>query len=135
MSNTGLTFTWDGEDIKDQAPAGAHVRVNSVYRPLIYPVTRHKIQIPGRAGSWDFGGGVKQDYEITVDITIFGDTEEAVMDCVEVLSDFLSGKKDLIFSDKPDVTHTAEIYQGASLTHEGWGNVVRGTIVFECDGG
>ncbi len=128
------SFTWDGDDIKDQAVVGSEVKVNNIYRPLIYPVKRRKVQVPGRDGSYDFGTGAAEDYTITVDITIIGDTAALAQETAEAIAAFLVDKETLIFSDTA-TTHTAEVYDMVTMGPEGKGNVIRATIVFECDGG
>lgn len=130
------TFYWStstNNDIKDVAPSGSEIRIANVYRPLRKPVTRHKVEIPGRVGSWDFGGGVERDYTVSVDLIITGDRSSDVMACAEAVDTFLTGKEPLVFSDSTGTTHQAQIFSEITLTPEGPGNVARATLEFECD--
>ncbi len=128
------TFTWAGDDVKDQGPVGTEIRINNISRPVVYPVKRNKVFIPGKDYSWDFGNNEKDDYTISVDITITGTTAALAQECVEELSVFMEGKKALQFSDSSTV-HTARIYDVVAATPEGRGNVIRATMTFECGEG
>ncbi len=128
-----MTFTWNSADIKDQAPTGAEIRITNIQRPIIYPVTRRKVDIPGRDYSWDFGDGDLEDYNIQVDIVITATTAEVAQECVEDVASFLTGKENLKFSDS-DIIHHARIYSASMASPEGRGNVIRASFNFECDG-
>ena len=129
------TFTFGGTDITSVATTGTEIKINNIYRPLRNSVTRHKVEIPGKAGSWDFGGGVERDYTVTVDMTIVGGSVAQVMTCADAIDEALDGKEFLIFSDAPVKKHLAQIYSEITLSPKGSGNVVRATLKFECDGG
>ena len=135
MATTFFWSTSTDNDIKDQAPAGSEIRIANVYRPLRKPMTRTKVEIPGRAGSWDFEMGVERDYTVSVDLIITGDRSSDVMACASAVETFLSGNEPqpLVFSDSTSVTHMAQIYSEITLTPEGPGNIARATIEFECD--
>lgn len=132
----GTSFTFGGTDLKDQIPSGSNVQIiiEEINRPLRKPVTRHKIEIPGRAGSWDFGGGVARDYIISVTLAIVGDHDK-VLECARNIDSFLDGKEALIFDDDPTVSHEAQVFEGVMLKDDPQhdNNLARATIVFECD--
>ena len=128
-----VTVTFDGTDITSVATTGTEIIIGNISRPLRKPVTRHKVEIPGRAGSWDFGGGVERDYTVSIDITITGGTTTQIMTCAAALDTLLDGKGDLVFSDSPAVTHSAQIYSQIMLNPEGAGKIARATLQFECD--
>ena len=129
------TFYFGGVNITSTtvATSGANIIVSNIYRPLKKNLTRHKVEIPGRFGSWDFGGGGGRDYTIKVGLIITANTAAQVMTCVDSLDYALRGKESLIFSDSTTKTHQAQVFSAVMLTPEGSGNVVRATINFECD--
>ena len=131
------TFYWGGtsttHDIANVATTGTQIVVSNVYRPLRQSVTRHKVEIPGRRGSWDFGGGERRDYSISVDMIIVAEKTTQVMACVDAIEYALDGKKTLIFSDSTAKVHTGQIFSEITLTPDGTGNIARATIEFECD--
>ena len=122
-----------GDNIKTKATTGSEIIISNVYRPLRKPVTRTKVEIPGRIGSWDFEDGVEQDYSVSVDIVITALKSSNVVACAEAVDTFLDGKQSLIFSDATGTVHTGQIYSEITLTPEGLGNVARATLEFECD--
>ena len=128
-----VTATFGGTDITSVATTGTTIIIENAQRPLRKPVTRHKVEIPGRAGSWDFGGGVERDYTVSMDIAIKGNTTTQIMTCAAALDTLLNGKGDLIFSDAPTVTHSAQIYSQITLDHVGGNMLARVKLEFECD--
>jgi len=127
------TFYWNDTDIRDKAPQNTEIIISNIYRPLRKPVTRHKVEIPGRAGSWDFGGGVEMDFPVSVDIVITANDSAGVMSCAAAIEGELTGKGALKFSDRETVTYQAQTFSEITLTPEGAGNIARATIEFECD--
>ena len=122
----------EAKDIKQVVPG---LRVNDVSRPLTKPYTRHKVKIPGRAGTWDFGGGVAEDYSVTVDVTIVAKSSEGAMLSAKAMQDSLEGKKlEITFTDQTSVTHTGQLYEAIMMSHDANGKVIRARLVFECDG-
>lgn len=110
----------------------AETLIVSVDRPQIKSRTIHRVSIPGRAGSYDFGGGVEQDYTIKIAIKVLGKNQAAVEPALNAIAAYFSGKKALVFDDTPTVTHTAQIYDEISAKTEG---VATATIevIFYCD--
>ena len=129
-----LTFYWSTveTDITGVATTGTKIILSNVYRPLRKPVTRHKVEIPGRPGAWDFGGSVERDYKITVDLIITASKSSDVMACAEAIDSTLDGREPLYFSDSTGTVHRAQIFSEITLTPEGLGNVARATLEFEC---
>jgi len=127
------SFTFGTTDIKTVATTGTEILINRIERPVMKPVTRHKVEIPGRAGSWDFGGGVARDFTITVQLTIAGGNSGQVMVCARAIETALEGKKALVFSDDATKTFQAQVYEMVMQEQLGVGSAVRATIVFECD--
>ncbi len=128
-----VSFTFKGSDISTAETTGTEILVTRIARPLMPPVTRHKVEIPGRAGAWDFGGGVERDFLIPVDITIVAQHSSQIMPCQRKIADTLAGKGSLIFSDDTGQTYNAQVFEGIMPEPVGAGNVVRATIIFECD--
>lgn len=134
----GFSFTWGGDDFKtatDTTAIDTKVNITSLDRPLKKPQTRHKVEIPGRAGSWDFGGSVERDYLIDVDFVIVGEDSAGVMTRagnIETFFETTNETEELIFDDSTDVVHNAQVYEAIELSPEGPGNIARGTITFEC---
>jgi len=127
------TFTFGGVDVKNNLPEGTELIVREVRRPLKKPKTRHKVAIPGRAGSWDFGGEVAQDFPVEVDITIFSDTYDKVMSAARQVASNLDGKELLIFDDDPTESYTAQVYEMIGMEAQQVANHVQATIIFDCD--
>ena len=130
---TTFYYSTDYTDITTTATTGARIVIKNVHRPLRVGYTRHKLEIPGRTGSWDFGGGVARDYMVTVDMIIIGSRSSDVMATAAAVETALNAKQEIVFSDSTDVTHTAQIFSEIQLTPEGAGNIARATIEFECD--
>jgi hypothetical protein len=130
---TTFYFSTAYTNITSVATTGVTIRVTNVYRPLIKSYTQHRVEIPGRTGSWDFGGGVQRDYTISVDLALTASKSSNIMATAAAIATLLQGKKgSLIFSDTTSVTHTAQIYDEIRLVPEGPG-VARATLNFECD--
>ena len=127
------TFYFDGTDITSVATTGTSIVVNSIRRPIRKSVTRHKLEIPGRKGSWDFGGGVERDFSITVGLIIISTASSNLMACVDAVDTALDGKATLYFSDSTGTTYQAQVYSEIALATEGNGDIGRATITFECD--
>ncbi len=133
MAATSLTL--DDTDITTVAPAGTQIVVATIQRPLRPPMTRHRVAIPGRAGSWDFGVDVQQDYTITVELVLTAEDSEGLVECAAAVAAELDGEMDLVFDDDEDTTHTARVYEQVNVETEGVPFAARVTIVFECSGG
>ena len=129
----GTTFTFGGTDIKTIASTGTEIIITSIKRPLKRPTTRHKVEIPGRPGAWDFGGGVARDYIVSVEIIIIGETSSKMLECARAIDTLLTGKDALVFSDDPTVTHQAQVFEGITLEPQKVSFIARATIIFECD--
>lgn len=128
-----MSFSWNDNDIKEYAVEGTKILIRKIDFPLRQAITRHKVEIPGRPGSWDFGGGVKQDYHITIIIAIIGKDVEDVVATASVLESAFAAKGDLILSFWPSITHRAMVYDEIPMELEGPGGVGRVTLNFECD--
>jgi hypothetical protein len=132
------TLFWNSTDIKKVATTGTQIIISNVYRPLRKPVTRHKVEIPGRPGAWDFGDstsfpGVERDYTVSVDLTITANRSSDVMACAAAIDSLLAGKEKFYFSDSTSTIHTGQIFSEIDLIPEEPGNVARATLIFECD--
>lgn len=96
-------------DLSSIEVSGAKLFITTVTRPIRKARTSHRLQIPGRPGTWDFGPGVEQDYTITVEAYMMAPTPEARMALANVLDTVLTGKGDLWIYDEPGKTHTATV--------------------------
>ena len=110
------------------------IYINDIIRPARPPYERTKVVIPGRNGSYDFGNNRREDFDITVEVTITGDTSAEVQTRVALLNGWLDGKGTLVFSDALAVEYEAAVYDEVRLAGDASGRWVRGLIVFECDG-
>ena len=134
----GFSFTWGGVDFKTGTNTTAvttRLNITNLTRPLKKPQTKHKIEVPVRVGSWDFGGSVERDYLIDVDFVIVGEDSAGVMARAKNIAEFFESTnetEELIFDDSTGITHNAQIYEPIQLSPEGPGNVARSTITFEC---
>ena len=120
-------------DITSVATTGANIIISNIMRPLRKAYTRHKVEIPGRTGRWDFGGGVARDYIVSVDMIITASRSSDVQATAAAISTALNAKQAIIFSDSTSVTHTAQVFSEIRLKPQPPGNVARTTIDFECD--
>ena len=133
MAFTFYCSSSDYTDITDRATTGATIVISNVYRPLRKAYTRHKVEIPGRAGAWDFGGGVARDYTISVDMIITASRSSDVMATAAAIQTKLDTKQSIWFSDSTGTRHIAQVFSEIMLTPEPPGNVARLTVDFECD--
>ena len=132
MTYTQTTFTFKGVNVNTIV---TKIMISEIRRPVRPEVTRRKIQIPGRAGSWDFGLGDKQDFNIEVDFNIVAASSGQLMTLMRSLSTFLDGKGSLVFSDDQSKTYTAQVYKIITPRKRVFSYACSGTIIFECDGG
>ena len=129
-----VTVKFKNVDLTTAATGTTRMVISAVSRPIRKPMTRRKLAIPGRAGSYDFGVGVAQDYTITVSGHITGTTSANVQTALASLSALLAGKEDLVISDQPAVTHTAQVYDEIRISpRPGMSRAVDFAITFECD--
>jgi len=128
-----FSFTFGGQDIIDDTEVNnTDLLVRSVDRPVREEITRHKIEIPGRHGSYDFGGGVRRDYNVTVNLIILAYTEEEIDTRINKIRNLLKGSKELIFSDS-EIIHKAQIFESFSYDISGVGGSAEISIVFDCN--
>ena len=127
---TQTTFTFGGAAVTSVVP---DIMIPDIRRPLRPEYRKHKVEIPGRDGSWDFGVSERQDFNIEVDFNILSTTSSALMVSLRELDTFLTGKKELIFSDDTSVSYMARVYAMIALNKRVFSYAQSGTIVFECD--
>lgn len=126
-------FSWNGVDIRTLAANGTEILIRGIQFPLRQAITRHKVQISGRDGSWDFGGGDKQDYYIVATIAIIGNDIDDIMVTAATLKSAFASRGDLVLSFLPEVTHNAMVYDEIPMQIEGPGGVAEIEVNFECD--
>lgn len=127
-----FSFKVNGADIKTHAPAGVEIIVRDVIRPMIKPKTSHKVSIPGRAHSWDFGGEVVIDFSIIVELLISAKNDYAdALTCARTLETVLDGELQLIFDDEEDQQYTVKIFDVVNMNKEGTTGIAL-RIDFEC---
>ena len=105
------------------------VRIRNV-TPARPSYTRHKVQIPGKPGSYDFGNSQPQDFAITVSVIVVANDRFQLRARINSLFDALEGKGDLITDG---ISVQAKVYEPVIMEENITGNVARGDIVFECD--
>lgn len=132
MSYDQITFSFKGTEVTTII---SNIIIPDVRRPLRPSYTRRKIEIPGRDGSWDFGPGNTRDFNIEVDVTIVGEDSSDLMSKMRSLSNFLSGKGALVFSDDLDITYQAQVFTQVMPQRRVFSYAQSGTIIFECDAG
>jgi predicted phage tail component-like protein len=130
MSSGQLIFTFKEIPVTD---AVLNILISDIRRPLRPAVWRRKIEIPGRDGAWDFGPGVKRDFEIEVDFTIRAADTGALMAKMRSLAVYLDGKGPLVFSDDLTKVYQAQVLQLIVPERRVFSAIRSGTIVFECD--
>ncbi len=113
----------------------ADIMIPNIRMPLRASRRRRKVVIPGRDGSWDFGPGAKDDFEIEVDFTIKAVNSTDLKEKLRSMDSFLEGKGALIFSDDPTVPYQAQVLKEITLRKRVFSYIQSGTITFECDGG
>lgn len=128
-----MTLTFGGSEINTVLPAGASVGVTSVVRPVRPSQTRRKLQLPGRDGSWDFGEGKKEDFNVEVELVLSATTKEIAFTALDAIADYFDGKEDLVFGDNPGKTYHARVYQMVTAERHGRGKIYQISITFECD--
>ena len=129
-----VTVTFNGTNITTAASGTVVMVVSSVSRPARKPMRRRRLTIPGRAGSWDFGNPVGEDYQVSVSGHIVAETSADVQATGLALAALLDGKHDLVVSDQPSVTHTAQVFSEIKLSpRPGRSRMVDIEITFDCD--
>ena len=120
-----MSVTFNGQDLS--ALNGVRITGVSPARPSY---TRHKVAIPGKPGSYDFGNNQKEDYAINVNVIVVADNRSDLRTRINALFAALDGKG-LLVSD--GISCQAQVYDNVSFDENMAGNVARGNIVFECD--
>lgn len=123
-----ITIEYDGLDSYDDF----QITCTSADRPTLPVKRKREIAIPGKQGSYDFGGDTYSNRVISVAIQYvgasFNDLRLRARDIAAWLSK-MSYRK-LIFSDEPDKYYLAKIYSAVGLEY--LLKVGRATIQFEC---
>ncbi len=120
-----MSVTFGGTDLTTLA--GVKITRVAPTRPSY---TRHKVSIPGKPGSYDFGGNQPEDYEIIVDVLVTADSRSDLRTRINALFTALDGKKTLTADG---IFCEAQVYSEISMDEHVTGRWARGTIVFECD--
>ena len=112
----------------------ARVVVRNVKRPLRPEHTKNKVEIPGKVGSWDFGGNVAKDFLIEVTVGLNATSTANLWTAVEAVATWANGKGELEFTDNSSKKYLAQVY---SLIEIDRPVAKAGTIriIFECDAG
>ena len=94
---------------------GIIVKTNN--RPLLPPIRRSDVTIPGRDGSYDFSDGTYDNIIIPVVIQYINETFEDLRLRARNIAAWLSQTnfKPLVFTDEPDKYYSAKIYDPASV--------------------
>lgn len=111
----------------------AGVGVTDIIRPTRPPRRRHKVELPGRAGSYDFGNSVAEDYSIQVAIVIQADTAAQLRTRAAALATWADGKGALSFSDAPSTVYQAQVFDEIQMSGPPSARSLRGIITFEVD--
>ncbi len=120
-----MSVTFNGQDLS----ALDGVRITNV-TPARPSYTRHKVSIPGRPGSYDFGNNQAEDYAISVGITIVASGRAQLRSRIDGLFTTLDGKGTLTTTG---ISCEAQVFDVVTFDENMAGTVARGTIIFECD--
>lgn len=88
--------------------------VNSVDRPILPAVRVREMVIPGRDGTWDFGGETFDNRTITVNCTLIDSLD--YLQNVRDIANWLSVKGNLIISDEPGIFWVGRLRDELPLT-------------------
>jgi predicted phage tail component-like protein len=105
---------------------------NSVNRPILPAMRKRELVIPGKHGSYDFGGNTYENRIISVLLQYIGTSINALRLQMRDVAAWLSQTdyKELIFDDEPDKFHFAKVY--SALDIETFYRSGKGTVQFEC---
>ncbi len=120
-----MSVTFNGQDLS----ALDGVRITNV-TPARPSYTRHKVSIPGRPGSYDFGNAQAEDYAISVGITIVASGRVQLRARINALFAALDGKGALVASG---ISCQAQVFDNVTFDESMAGTAARGNITFECD--
>ena len=104
----------------------------SVDRPILPTLRKREMTIPGKQGTYDFGGNTYDNRIIPVLMQYVGATFNDLRLRARDIAAWLSqtSYKELIFSDEPDKYYLAKIYDPVGL--ETFFRLGKATIQFEC---
>ena len=112
--------------------ADFQIIAKSIDRPILPALRKREMTIPGKHGTYSFGGNTFANRIISVAIqyvgTSFNDLRLRARDIAAWLSQ--TSYKELIFSDEPDKYYLAKIYDPVGL--ENFFRLGKATIKFEC---
>ncbi len=120
-----MSVTFNSQDLS----ALDGVRITNV-TPARPSYARHKVAIPGRPGSYDFGNAQAEDYAISVGITIVASGRSELRTRIDGLFTALDGKGTLTTTG---ISCEAQVFDVVTFDENMAGTVARGTIIFECD--
>jgi len=123
-----ITFSFNSID----SYADFQIVSKSVDRPILPSLTKREISVPGKQGTYDFGGGTYENRIVSVDIQFVGTSFNDLRLRARNIAAWLSQTtyKELIFLDEPDKFYLARIYDPVSL--ENFFRLGKATVQFEC---
>lgn len=106
--------------------------MKSIDRPLLPPLRKRDLTIPGRHGSYDFSGNTYDNRILSMEISYLGNSISALRSRAREISAWLSQteNKQLIFDDEPEKYYLAKIYDAISF--ENLFLIGKTTLGFEC---
>ncbi len=107
------------------------VYVTHIIWPARTSYSRHKVKVPGKDGTYDFGGGTKDDYEIIIEITVLADNRSELRTRMDILGGALAGKESLSIGG--DTIGEAQVYDFVGFDEDVSGVFASGQVVFEVD--
>ena len=123
-----ITVGYDGLD----SYTDFQIIAKSVDRPILPALRKREMAIPGKHGTYDFGGNTFDSRAITVQLSYIGTSFNELRLRARDIAAWLSqtSYKELIFSDEPDKYYLAKIYDPVGL--ENFFRLGKATIQFEC---
>lgn len=118
-----MAFRYKGQDLP------SYVSIQNIELSLLSLVEVQREQIPGRAGSLDFGNEIDEK-EIAVEYTIVGDSVADLRGKARSFATFLYSEKaeELVLLEEPDKRYYAKLSGSTSYKEEG--TVAQGSFTF-----
>ncbi len=106
----------------------------SANRPLLPALRSRELVIPGKDGSYNFGGSKYENRFVEVDIKFIGTSYTELRSRIRSIASWLSSTGDyqeLIFDDEPDKYYKAKLYSEVGL--QNFFRVGEATLLFQCE--
>lgn len=85
-------------------------------RTVLPEFRKYELEIPGKHGSWDYGGNTFAKRIITVTFSVVKNSFADLRQQIRKIAIWLAGEGKLIFDDEPQVYYEAKVYDPIDLT-------------------